>query len=122
APRSQISNKTVTLTTEEHHVHPEIDLMTLQSGRYGDLQDLRNDALDALRGFRYSKIWSTLVGSVATSDPNYWSVASTASSAVKKNALDSGIDYVADVINNAPTAIIGRRNALQWLADYSMYP
>lgn len=122
APRSQVSNQSIQLTTEEHHIHPEINLVTLRSGRYGDIQDLKNEALEKLQGFRYNKIWGTVVGSVASTDANYWTVANSASSAAKKNALDSGINYAEDVAGSKATVIVGRRNELTWLADYAAYP
>lgn len=121
APRSQMANRIQTLSTERHHAHPEIEITALQSGRYGDVSDLRDEALAQLLGQKYAKIWTTLVGSVSSGAVNYSSIASGATSAAKKNALDSGVDYVADQQDSDVTAIVGRRNALHWLADYEAY-
>lgn len=121
-PRSQMAQRVQTLTTERHAAHPSIEIDQLRSGRYGDIVDLRNEALTQLLGTKYAKIWSTLVGSITSDDTDqYWTFASSDTSLAKKNALDSGIDYVADQQGSYPTAIVGRRNALLWLADYAAY-
>jgi hypothetical protein len=121
APRSQMNQRVQTLTTERVHAHPEIEIIQLQSGRYGDVQDIRDEALAELLGRKYGKIWTTAIGSVATSDANYWATAATPNALQKKAALDSGFNYVADQQNSEITAIVGRRNALEWLSDYDAY-
>jgi len=121
-PRSQIAQRVQTLTTERHAAHPSIEIDQLRGGRYGDIGDLRNEALEQLLGTKYARIWTTLVGSITSSDTTqYWTVGKTDTALAKKNALDSGIDYVADQQGSHATAIIGRRNALLWLADYAAY-
>ena len=122
APRSQMSQRVQTLTTERHHAHPEMEVTQLQSGRYGDMQDLRDEALAQLRGQKYSKTWTTLVGSISSTDTTqYAAIGATPAAAAVKNSLDSGLDYVDDQQDNQPTAIVGRRNALVRLADYNAY-
>lgn len=121
APRSMITNRSVQLTTQRLSTNPSIEITQLQSGRYGQIQNIRQEAINAILGLRYSIIWNTLINSVATTDSNYWSVAASASANAKKQALDSGMDYVADVPGSNIVAIVGRRNALSWLADVDGY-
>jgi hypothetical protein len=123
-PRSQMAQRVQTLTTERHAAHPSIEIDQLRSGRYGDIMDLRNEALEQLLGTKYAKIWSTLVGSVPSSggaSGGYLTLATSSTGLAKKAALDSGIDYVADKQGSFATAIVGRRNELLWLADYATY-
>lgn len=121
APRSSITNRSQTLSTELVSVHPEIEIGHLKSGRYGTIQDLKSMALDELLGRKYGIVWSTLVGSIASTASNYWSVSSSATAAAKRAALDSGFDYVADRQGSTITAIVGRRTALSFLSDYTAY-
>lgn len=121
APRSRIVNKSVTLTAELVSVNTELEIGELKSGRYGSVEDIRREALETLQGRKYGIVWSTLVGSVATTDANYWSVAAADSAAAKKAALESGLQYVLDQQGSTAVAIVGRRNALGFLGDYSAY-
>lgn len=123
-PRSQMAQRVQTLTTERHAAHPSIEVDQLRAGRYGDIMDLRNDALEQLLGFKYAKVWTTLVGSKVSGDNaagGYFTLAESSAALAKKNALDSGIDYVADQQGSYATAIVGRRNSLLWLADHAAY-
>jgi hypothetical protein len=120
APRSTIANKTTTLSTEMISVNPEIEIGQLRSGRYGTIQDIKDMAMQELLSRKYGIIWSTLIGSISAGNASqYWTAAKTVSAAAKKNAVDSGFDYVAD--KTEVTAIIGRRTALSWMADYSAW-
>lgn len=121
APRSTVALKKVTLATEMVSVHPEMEIGQLQSGRYGSLQDIKNMALSELLGRKYGYIWTTLIGSIATTDSNYWATPSAATAAQKKTALQSGFDYVIDRQDNDVVAILGRTNALTFLSDASIY-
>lgn len=123
APRSTMTTNTVVLTTELTSVHPELEIGQLTSGRYGSIQDIRNEAKSELLGSQYATIWNTLIASVPSSQAgtNYWTYASTVTAAAQKNALDSGFNYVADVAGSEITAIVGRRSALGFLQDYSAY-
>lgn len=121
-PRSVLTNRTQTLYTDRVAVHPEIEITQLKSGRYGSLQEIKDQAYAELSGRKYASAWTTLIGSVATTDANYFATVSGPTSAQKKAAVDSGIDYVADQQGSYPTAIVGRRSALNWLADYAAYP
>lgn len=122
APRSTITNRVQTLYTEMCSVHPELEIGQLKSGRYGSVQDLKDMALSELLGRKYGIIWSTLVGSINTaSTTQYGAMTTVMTAAQKKLVLDSGIDYVADQQGSNVQAIIGRRSALNWLADYTAY-
>jgi hypothetical protein len=123
APRSTITNKIQTLTTELVSVHPEMEIAQLQSGRYGSVQEIKDFALEALLARKYGIVWNTLIASVPTTQtaPQYQALALGATTAIKKAALDSGIDYVADQPGSYPVAIVGRRSALAWVADYPGY-
>ena len=122
APRSVVTTKVQSLYTERVSINPEIEITQLKSGRYGTIQDLKREALDELMGRKYATIWSALVESIPTSNTTQrWTVANTATSAAKKNAIDSGIDYVADQQGSDVVAIIGRRTSLSWIADYNAY-
>lgn len=123
APRSTLTNRVQTLYTERISVNPEIEITQLKSGRYGTINEMKRFALEELMGRKYGIIWSTLIGSVPTTTaaPQYLTVASTASSAAKKAAIDSGLDYVADQQGSNVVAIVGRRSTLSFLADYNAY-
>lgn len=123
APRSVVAQKVQTLYTERVSVNPEIEITQLQSGRYGTIQDLKTEALDELLGRKYATIWTALIASVPTTTaaPQYLTVANAGSSAAKKAAIDSGLDYVADQQGSYPVAIVGRRSTLSWLGDYQAY-
>ena len=120
APRSTIANRVQSLMTEMVSVHPELEIGQLKSGRYGTVQDLKDMALEELLGRKYGIVWSTLINSISTaSTTQYWTVGSTDTAAAKKAAVDSGFDYVAD--KSSVVAILGRRTALSWMADYNAY-
>lgn len=123
APRSTVTTHVVTLATELVSVHPEMEIGQLKSGRYGQVDDLRGEASDELLGNQYATIWNTAIGAAPSSNSlsNYWTVASAATAAAKKSAVDSGFDHVADQPNSTIVAIVGRRSALKFLQDYSAY-
>lgn len=122
APRSVVTNKVQTLYTERVSINPEIEITQLKSGRYGTVQDLKRDALDELMGRKYATIWTAAIESIPTTNTTQrWTVAATATSAAKKAALESGLDYVADQQGSEVVAIVGRRTALSWLGDYQAY-
>lgn len=121
APRSTITNKVTTMSAEMVSVNTEMELGQLRAGRYGTVQSIRAEALEVLRGRKYSIIWSTLIGSVATSAANYFTISDFATHAAKRAMLDSGCNYVADQQGSSLVAIIGRRTDLEFLSDHTTY-
>ena len=117
APRSVITQKALTITTEQVSVHPEFELNQLRAGRYGTVTDIRDMAVQELLGRKYSIIWTTILGSIASTDSNYGTFASGASVSTKKTALDTAIDYVEDESPGGARAIVARRTALTWIND-----
>jgi len=123
APRSTITTHTVSIATELVSVHPQLEIGQVR--RYGSFEDIRNMAQEEMLGRQYATIWSTVYGSITSADEgttssgnkNYWTVASTAAANVKKAAVDSGFNFVADVQGSRITAIVGRRSAFGWLQD-----
>jgi len=113
APRSMIVNRVQTLDTELVSVNLEFELNQLKSGRYGSVADIKEEGRSGLIYKKWQIIWDTIRGSIASGAANYWTSAGV-SPLDKMNALDSGIDYVADQPGRA-SAIIGRRSDLSWL-------
>lgn len=121
APRSTITQKVLTINTEQVSVHPEFELNQLRAGRYGSITDVRTMAVEELLGRKYSIIWSTVLGSIAATDTNYSTFASGATAASKLTALDTAIDYVEDNSPGGVKAIVGRYTALGWITTTSLW-
>jgi hypothetical protein len=121
APRSVITQKVLTIDTEQISVHPEFELNQLRAGRYGTIADVRQMAVDELLNRKYSIIWSTVIGSIASTDGNYGTFASGAAAATKLAAVDTAIDWVEDYAPSGPRAIVGRYNALGWIRTTSLW-
>ena len=117
SPRSTITQKVMTITTEQVSVHPEFELNQLRAGRYGTIADVRQMAVEELLGRKYSIIWATVLGSIASTDTNYATFASGAAAATKKTALDTAINYVEDKTPSGVKAIVGRATVLGWIPD-----
>jgi hypothetical protein len=119
APRSTFTQRTITIGTELVTVHPEMELSQLQAGRYGTMATMKNMAREELLGHKNSILWTTLINSIPSTAPegNYRSYASTASNAIKKDLLVSGIDYVDDTAPGGIKAIVGRRSVLGFLNE-----
>ena len=120
-PRSTFQNRIHRLDAELLGVRPSLELGEIQSGRYGELADIREFAMEALQGKKYQILWNTLVNSIASTDANYWTLAASSTPNAKINAVDSGLDYVADQQSSSVVAIVGRRNALQFLSKSEAY-
>lgn len=116
APRTAIYQKVFTLTTEMLSVHPEYELNQLRAGRYGTIAYQAQKARDAILGAVNSKIWNTVVGSIATTAVNY----ANSSGGPTKAALDRAITWVSDQPGGGPTAIVGRRPILDRILDFTI--
>lgn len=121
APRSTFQNRVHYLDAEFISVRPTLELGEIQSGRYGSVADIREFAMEEIQGKKYNILWNTLINSVATTDANYWSVSSSGTPNAKVNAIDSGLDYVADIPGSMEVAIVGRRSALKFLSKHEAY-
>lgn len=119
APRSTFIQRTLSVRTELVTVHPEMELSQLQSGRYGNMATIKNQAKEELLGHKNSILWTVLYTSISTTpaEGNYSAFARTDASDLKKNILVSGIDYVDDVAPGGVKAIIGRRSVLGWINE-----
>jgi len=117
APRSTVTQRVFTLTTELVSVHPEMNLDQLKTGRYGTIADIRRMGTEQLLGRKYAYVWNTLIGSIASTDTNYGTFASTASTATKKAALDTALSWVNDKNIRGAKAIVGRYTAVDWISD-----
>ena len=115
--RTRIIKDSIALPFERVYVGTELDLDELRSGRYGTLNDYRRLVAEALLGQRNKQMWETLNNSItsAVNDGNFATFASGASTATKKAALDTAIDYVHDNTNSGPLAVVGRFTALNWI-------
>jgi hypothetical protein len=116
-PKSTIVIKTLTIDAEEVGAGLEFELDQLKSGRYGNVNEIKNHAKEALLSRKYKQIWDTLRGSVGASDANYFSTGSTTGAAVKLGILNDAIDYVEDQIGGV-RAIVGRRTDLSFLLRF----
>lgn len=107
----------VTLPTNRVYVGTELDLDELRSGRFGSISDYRRLVAETLLGERNKQLWDTMKNAIlsGSSDGNYATYASGASTAVKKTALDDAIDFIHDSTNGGPAAIIGRFTALKFI-------
>lgn len=121
APRSHITQKTLSIQSEMVSVHPEIELGQLKSGRYGSLAEMKTMAKDELLGQRYTVIWNTLRGSIAAGSANYWQMNTTDSLQARKDVLVSGINYCEDQQGGPIKAIIGRRSILGFVTELPGY-
>ena len=121
AVRSTVIKRTLTLDTELVSVNPEMEISQLASGRYGNIASITKMCRDELAGRKNAILWNVLRTSIpsTTADGNYVSVSNTASVAVKKNFLASGLDYVDDVAK--VKAIVGRRSVLGFINDGEGY-
>lgn len=114
APRSTITNRVQTLEAENVSVDMEFQLDQLRQGRYGSMNEVRQEARKALEYRKWKIMWDTLRGSVGASHANYRATGASSTSAQKAVALDAVIDLVEDEVGGA-SAIIGRRSDLNWL-------
>lgn len=121
APRSTVTQTVLTIDTEQVSVHPEFELNQLRAGRYGSIADVRRMAVEELLGRKYSIIWSTIIGSISSSDANYATFNSGASASSKLAALDAAIDYVEDNSPGGVKAIVGRYTSVGWLTTTSLW-
>ena len=114
---AKLIKDSVTLPTNRVFVGTELDLDELRSGRFGTISDYRRLVGEVLLGERNKQMWDTLSNAITTTnnDGNYATFASGASTAVKKAALDVGIDYSFDNFNNGPAALIGRFTTLSFI-------
>ena len=121
SPRSTITQKVLTIATEQVSIHPEFELNQLRAGRYGSIADIRQMAVEELLGRKYSIIWATVIGSIAATDANYATFAGTAVAATKLAALDTAISYVEDASQAGVKCIVGRFTALGWLTTTTLW-
>lgn len=121
APRSTITQTTLTIDTEQVSVHPEFELNQLRAGRYGDMSEIQEMAVDELLGRKNAIIWSTIINSISASDDNYGTFASGASSAAKLAELNTALSYVEDETRRKALSIVGRTKDLNWLMDTSLW-
>jgi len=114
APRSKVSNRTVTAEPDFYSAVVALNMVDLESGRYGSVADIQNLILNRLVGKKSAVLWNLLKTTVTSADANYVSVASN----LDKTSLDLGVEYVADKGGRAK-AIIGRRLALKAIFGFT---
>lgn len=119
APRSQVTNTVTTLPKKLITVATELELGQLRSGRYGSIADLKTKAVEQILGAKNYMLWEVARAAVTstTTAGNYATVASSATAATKKAALDAAITYLEDYTNTGAKAIVGRFTALSFLED-----
>lgn len=113
APRSAITQRVFTVPTWMISANPEYEISMLEAGRYGSAQDQIKLAREAILGAINARIWSTLSGSISSTDINYF----TSANQLLKSAVDNAINYVEDQVGEA-RAIVGRRNLLYKMLDW----
>lgn len=112
APRTAMTQKIFTVPTWMISAHPEYEISQLEAGRYGTAQDQIVEAREAILGAINARIFTTVSGSVVSTDINYFTVAG----ALNATALNRAINYVEDQVGGV-SAIVGRRNLLYPLLD-----
>lgn len=119
APRSFITKDVETLPKHRVTISLSLDLEQLRSGRYGTIADFRRLAAEKLLGKRNALLWTTLYGAITSSstDGNYGTFASTDTTATKRSAINSALEYVDDNTNEGAQGIIGRYGSLSFLED-----
>jgi hypothetical protein len=120
APRSHFIQRTLTLTTELVSVNPEMEIVQLEAGRYGNIADIKREAKRELLGRRNATLWNVLINSIATTDANYH-LGGAGSNAVIKNLVASGLDYVDDTAPGGAMAIVGRRSRMGWINELDTF-
>lgn len=121
APRSHFIQRTLTLTTELVSVNPEMEIVQLEAGRYGNLASIKAEAKRELVGHRNATLWNTLIASISSGDTNYRAVSATPSNTMMKNMVASGLDYIDDVAPGGAMAIVGRRSKLGWVNELDAF-
>lgn len=121
APRSIVVKKVLNLYEKMTSINPTLNILEIDSGRYGDLGEIKRMAKDEILGERYAAIWNTFTGSIASTDTNYgtinWGVDSNATMTTELNA---GLRYCRD-IGVSVKCIVGRYSQLDWIADTTDY-
>jgi hypothetical protein len=113
APRTAMTQKIFTVPTWMVSSHPEYEISQIEAGRYGSVADQVKAAREAILGAINARVFSTLSGSIATTDANY----TTCAGGLTKSALDEMINYVEDQYGSVKS-IIGRRNLLYKILDF----
>lgn len=118
-PRSQVTNTVVTLPKKLIGIATELELNQLRSGRYGSIADLKARAVEQFLGAKSNMLWEVARAAVTstTANSNYATVASGATVATKKAALDAALTYLEDYTQMGAKAIVGRFSALSFLED-----
>lgn len=116
APRTAVFQRVFTLQTEMLSAHPEFEITQLRAGRYGTIADQATSAREAILGAINARVWNTIQGSIASTDPNYTNIASGGT--LTKAALDAAITYCNDENGGGARAIIGRRHLMDALLDF----
>jgi hypothetical protein len=117
APRTQMVQKVFTVPTWMLSAHPEYEISQLEAGRYGTAQDQIKAARDAILAAINTRIFTTVAGSVTSTDSNYFTSVAGANK-LTKTVIDQAINWVEDQVGGA-TAIVGRRNILYPLLDFN---
>lgn len=116
APRSVLVKKTLTLYEKMTSINPQLNLIELEAGRYGTLDEAVRDGRKEILGARYSAMWNTFTGSITTGDPNHFTIAQSESADNKKVQLDAALRYCRD-IGAKVKCIVGRYSSTDWIAD-----
>ena len=119
APRSQLTQTVTTLPKKTITVATELDINQVRSGRYGTVSDIKKKALEQILGARNAMLWKVAYQAVtsSTTNGNYATVASGATTATKKAAIDTALTYLDDYTSNGAKAIIGRFSSLSFFED-----
>lgn len=120
APRSVLVKKTLTLYEKMTSINPMLNLIELEAGRYGSLDDAKRDGRKEILGARYSAMWNTFVGSISSGDPNYATTSQSGTADQKKAYLDAGLRYCRDIGANVK-CIVGRYSSTDWITDITTY-
>ena len=115
APRTAMTQKVFTVPTWMISAHPEYEISQLEAGRYGNVQDQVKAAREAILGAINARVFSTISGSIASTDTNYGSAAN----GLTLSALNNAINWVEDQYGSAKV-IVGRRNLLYRMLDWNI--
>lgn len=113
-PKSRIFQDTVTVEPTIFAVRPACDLLQLETGRIGSVQELRDGARDALLTEYNRYVYTAL----ETAIPNDADHRETNAGGVTKATLDK---FITQVSKYGPVSVVGTHGALAPILDFDGY-
>lgn len=111
-PKSRIFQNTVTVEPDLFAVRPACDLLQLETGKIGSVQELRDGARDALLTEYNRQVYAVLDAAIPSGAPNTYTI----NTAVDKATIDAAILHVSQY---GPVSVIGTHASLSPILDFT---